>query len=89
MLKVDQYPFQRIEELFAKLQGGKKITKLDLSQAYQQVEVDSKSQELLTITTHKGLFQYTRLPFGVVSAPAKFQKIMESLLQGVEGVTYF
>ena len=39
---------------------------------------------LATISTYKGLYKYNRLPFGVITtAPALFQQIMESLLQGV------
>ena len=35
------------------------------------------------INTHKGLFRYRRLPFGITSAPAIFQRVMESLLQNI------
>ena len=38
------------------------------------------------INTHKGLFRYNRLPFGVSSAPGIFQRVMESVLQGIPGV---
>ena len=41
------------------------------------------------INTHKGLFQYNRLPFGVSSAPAIFQRVMESLLQGIPNVCVY
>lgn len=88
-LHIDKFPLPKIEDLFQKLEGGVHFTKLDLSQAYQQVCLDEKSQELVTISTHKGLFKYTRLPFGVSCAPGKFQKIMESILQGIDGVVVF
>ena len=71
------------EGLFATMAGGKKFTKLDLSHAYQQVELEPGSRKYVTINTHKGLYQYTRLPFGVASAPAVFQQIMEKLLHGI------
>ena len=71
------------EELFTKLNGGDKFTKLDLSNAYQQVVLDEESQPFVTITTHLGLYRYTRLPFGVAAAPAIFQKIMDKLLNGL------
>ena len=57
-----------------------------MSQTYLQLQLDDKSKELVTINTHKGLFQYNRLPFGVASEPAVFQRCMESLFQGCEGV---
>ena len=45
--------------------------------------------EYVVINTHKGLFQYTRLPFGISSAPGIFQRVMESLLQGIPGVIVY
>ena len=81
---VDQYHLPNTEDLFATLAGGQVFSKIDLSHAYQQVEVDEDSQKYLTINTHKGLYRYKRLPFGVSSAPAIFQRIMDQLLQGVK-----
>ena len=81
--KIDSYPLPRIEDLFAKLSGGKTFTKLDLAHAYLQLVLEEKSRTYLTINTHKGLFQYNRLPFGVASAPAIFQRTIETILQGL------
>ena len=60
-----------------------------MSQAYLQLHLDDKSAELATINTHKGLFKYNRLPFGVGSAPDVFQICMESLFQGCQGVSVY
>ena len=87
--KLDKYPIPRIDELFASLAGGKSFSKLDLSHAYLQVPLDKKSQEYVVINTHRGLFQYSRLPFGVSSAPAIFQRVMENLLQGISGICVY
>ncbi len=83
---LEQYPIPRLEDLCSTLSGGKKFSKLDLSHAYQQVLVDEESQKFLTINTQRGLFTYQRLPFGVASAPAIFQRIMEGLVQGIPKV---
>uniref|UniRef100_A0A1X7VJF6 Reverse transcriptase domain-containing protein n=1 Tax=Amphimedon queenslandica TaxID=400682 RepID=A0A1X7VJF6_AMPQE len=70
-------------ELFASLAGGVKFTKLDLLQAYKQFLLYQKSKELVTINRHKGLFRCTRLPFGMASGPAIFQRMMDCVLQAV------
>ena len=87
--KLDKYPLPKIEDLFAQLAGGKTFTKLDLSQAYQQVKLDESSKPYTVVNTHRGLFRYNRLPYGVASAPGCFQRVMESLLKGVPGVVVY
>ena len=84
-MKVDQYPIPTAQDLYATLAGGKKFSKIDLSQAYLQMELDPESQKYCTINTHRGLYQFTRLPFGIASAPATFQKMMDTILQGISG----
>ena len=84
-LDVDQYPLPKSDDLLATLANGETFSKLDLSQAYQQMVLDDESPKCLTINTHLGLFQYTRLPFGVASAPAMFRRAMDMILQGIDG----
>ena len=48
-----------------------------------QLTLDDQAKELLKINTHKGLFAYSRLPFGVSLAPGIFQRTMKSLLSGI------
>ena len=83
------YPLPVIDELLANLAGGNYFTKLDLSNAYLQLPLEKESSAYVTINTHKGLFSYNRLPFGVSSAPAIFQRTMESLLGGLDGVSVY
>lgn len=85
-LEIDQYSIPKPQDLFTKLANGEKFTKLDLSQAYQQVELGENSKQYLTINTHKELYQVNRLPYGVARAPAIFQKLMDQVLQGIDGV---
>ncbi|CAM1303802.1 Uncharacterised protein r2_g1367 [Pycnogonum litorale] len=82
--RADKYPLPLIDELYGKLAGGAIFTKLDLSHAYEHVVLDESSQMYTVINTHKGLFKYKRLPYGVSCAPSMFQRIMESLLQNSE-----
>ena len=86
VLDVEQYPLPKPQDLFATLSGGEKFTKLDLHQAYLQLQLEEESRKYVTINTHRGLFEYTRLPFGVASAPALFQRVMDSILQGIPRV---
>lgn len=86
VLKVNQYPLPKIEDIFTKLAGGQQFTKLDLTQAYLQLPVHEISRELVTITTHKELYRYNRMPFGITSAPAIWQRTIEEVLQGIPGV---
>ncbi len=58
---LDSYPIPNTVDQLATLAGGDKFTKLDLSQAYQELQLDEKSSELLTINTHQGLYQPSRL----------------------------
>ena len=85
----ETYPLPRVEDLLASLAGGTAFSKLDLTQAYQQVVLDNESKEVVTINTHRGLYRVNRLLFGVASAPSLFQRIMENLLQGIPGVLIY
>ena len=85
-LDIHQYLLPNQTDLFASVANGKVFSKLDLLQAHQQMLLDSESQKYLTINTHLSLYQYTRLPFGVVSAPAMFQRAVDIILQGIPGV---
>ena len=85
--KCDNYPIPKTEDLFASLGGGEKFTKLDLSQAYLQLQLDDESQEYLTLNTHRGLYRPTRLQFGVHSATGIFQRKMDQKLGHLPSVT--
>ena len=85
----ETYPLPVVDELFTNLAVGKYFSKLNLSNAYLQLPVDDESKQLVTINTHKGLFQYNRLPFGVASASAIFQRHIEMLLQGLTNVSVY
>lgn len=75
--------------MFVALNGGKIFSKIDLSEAYLQVELDDSSKYLLVVNTHKGLFRYNRLPFGVATTPSIFQKIIDEMLTRIDGVACY
>ena len=65
VLKDYHYPLPGPEQVFTKL-------KVNLSDAYLQIPVEENSSKLLWINTHRGLFKFKRLPFGIKVAPAIF-----------------
>lgn len=88
-LIIDEHPLLTINELFAKLTGGVKFSKIDLRQAYLQLEIHPEDSKLLTLNTHKGLYAVNRLMYGIASAPAIWQRTLEQILQGIPGVAIF
>ena len=89
MSRLEQYPLPKVEDLFSTIAGGITFTKLDMSQAYQQLVLDDDSKEIVTINTHKGLFCHQCLLFGVSSAPGIFQRAMETILTGTPRVLVY
>ncbi|XP_061729321.1 uncharacterized protein K02A2.6-like [Cydia pomonella] len=87
-LLIEKYPLPTIEELFSKLHGGVEFTKLDMSMAYNQFEIDDPDN-ITCINTNRGLFKYRRLIFGLSSAPAVFQRALNNILADLEGVLCF
>ena len=85
-LNSNQYPLHKQADLMTSLTRERHFTKLDLTAAYQQMQLDEESSKLVTINTHQGFYQYTRLLFGVASAPAVFQHAMDTIIQGISGV---
>ena len=88
-IRMDSYPVPKPYELLSSLAGGKVFAKLDMSHAYNQLRLDDSSQACTTINTHRGLFRYKRLCFGVSTAPGVFQRTMETLLKGLNHVVVF
>ena len=69
---MDSYPLPRIDDVLASMMGAKVLFKLDLSHTYLQLQLEEESKEFVTISTHKALFRYKPLPFGVAVAPGLF-----------------
>ncbi|XP_055910621.1 uncharacterized protein LOC129944986 [Eupeodes corollae] len=88
-LRVDEHPLPTVEEMFSTMAGGQKFSKIDLSKAYLQLEIHPDDRHYLTINTPLGLFQPTRMMYGVTCAPAKWQRFIEMVLHGIKGVSVF
>nr|CAD2158036.1 unnamed protein product [Meloidogyne enterolobii]CAD2205428.1 unnamed protein product [Meloidogyne enterolobii] len=85
-LELNRHPLPRPEDIYMALNGAKLFSRLDLRDAYLQMELDEESKKLCAINTHRGLFQCQRLPFGVKSAPSIFQHLIDQLISGISGV---
>ena len=79
-IRRENFPLPIFENFMTKLRGAKYFSRLDLCNAYHQLELHSDSREITTFITHKGLYRYKRLLFGVNSAPEIFQRVFEGLL---------
>ena len=84
-IKREKHPMPTIDDLISDLNESKVFSKLDLSNAYHQLELDEESRYITTFTTHLGLFRYKRLIFGVNAAAEIFQKTIADLIHDIQG----
>ena len=80
---VDPYPLPLIEDLINDIGRAKYITTLDLTKGYYQVPMGEDSREKTAFVTPYGKYQFVTMPFGLVSAPSTFQRLMDHVLHGL------
>ncbi|XP_055622556.1 uncharacterized protein K02A2.6-like [Toxorhynchites rutilus septentrionalis] len=85
----ERFPMPIVDELLARIGSGKVRSKLDIRDAFLQTELAPESRDITTFITSRGLFRFKRLPFGLVSAPEIFQKVMDEILSGCEGTVCY
>ena len=85
----DAEPIPNPEEIFSKLATSNYFTKIDLSKGYWQIRLTEDSKEKTAFSTPYGLFQFRKLPFGLVTAPANFSRMMRLLLKGLKDIDNF
>ena len=79
----DPYPLPHIEKLINGIGASKFITTLDLTKGYNQVPVSPEHKQKTAFITPYGKYQFTTMPFGLVSAPPTFQRLMDEVLHGL------
>ena len=96
-LIIADHPLPHSEEIFTKISSSLNINNpdsavfstLDLKSAYYQLEMDEESKDICVVNTHIGLFRVHRLAFGIASAPAIWQKLIERIFSNCPGVVIF
>ncbi|MBW0564969.1 hypothetical protein O181_104684 [Austropuccinia psidii MF-1] len=79
--KADRYPIPRIPHPLDKLAKAKYITKMACMKGFHQNGVKTSSMKLLRNLCHMGIYEYTRMPFGIKNSQAHFQRMMDTILQ--------
>nr|CAI5858972.1 unnamed protein product [Callosobruchus analis] len=88
-IKRENYPLPTIDSLLPKFRKARYFSRLDIKNAFHQVEISEESRYITTFITSKGLYRYKRLLFGINAAPEIFQKIVEKMLLPCEGTVNF
>ena len=76
----DSFPLPNIDDILAALTGAQWFTTLDLASGYWQVEVEPNDREKTAFALPTGLYEFQTMPFGLVNAPATFQRLMQIVL---------
>ena len=76
----DEFPIPRQSDILASLSGAQVLLSLDALSGFTQLELAEEDVEKTAFRTHRGLFQFKRLPFGLRNGPSIFQRVMQSIL---------
>ena len=80
IMVADAYPLKRIDDIIQALRGAQYSITIDLLSGYWQVPVHPDSIGFTAFTSHLGLFEFLKMPFGLKNAPAWFQREMDRIL---------
>jgi hypothetical protein len=83
------YPLPDITEILDQLGQSKYFSCIDMVMGYHQIELSPEDQDKTAFSTKQGNWAYKRMPFGLKTAPATFQAMMNSVLSGLTGSRCF
>lgn len=76
----DQHPIPKQSDILGSLSGSKYLSVFDALSGFTQMQFDEESRPITGIRTHRGLHQFTRMPFGWRNGPPEFQRAMQEIL---------
>lgn len=81
----DRYPLPNITEILDKLGRCMYFTTLDLASGFHQIEIKSSDIPKTAFNVENGHYEFVRMPFGLKNAPSTFQRVMDNVLQDLQG----
>lgn len=85
----DSYPLPNIEDILDQLGHSIYFTTLDLASGFHQIAMKPEDEEKTAFSTPFGHYQFSRMPFGLKTAPSTFQRLMNMVLTGHQGLQCF
>ena len=82
----DPQPMTKPDDIFAKLKEDKWFSTFDVTKGYWQIPMREEDKKFTAFTTYKGLYQFRVMPFGLVNAPATFNRLMKQMLGNAEAL---
>ena len=78
------HPLPKIDEIYARLQGAKIFSTLDLRSGYYHIALGKGSRAKTAFVTPFGKYEFKMVPFGLSQAPAFFQALISEVLNGLD-----
>ena len=85
----DAEPARNVEDDLNKFTGCRYFTEIDCTKAYYQISMEYNSMRYTAFPTHRGLMEFTRMPFGVKNACTTYTRLMRIVLSDLEDVSFY